>query len=84
MKGHRVETAMDARDTTWTYEVVASKTNRRVETAVRRGVLEVSEVTRTGAVVRTAPFMASQGRPSDVVGALHPGEYAIGVRVILP
>lgn len=51
---------MDAGDTTRTYEVVASRAGRRVETAVRRGVVEVSEVTRTGVVVRTARFMANR------------------------
>ncbi len=51
---------MDAGDTTRTYEVVASRAGRRVETAVRRGVVEVSEVTRGGGVVRTARFMATR------------------------
>nr|WP_237549203.1 hypothetical protein [Streptomyces sp. SID4950] len=43
-----------------TYEVVASRAGRRVETAVRRGVVEVSEVTRNGSVVRTARFLANR------------------------
>lgn len=60
MKGDRVEIVVDAGDTTRTYEVVASRAGRRVETAVRRGVVEVSEVTRTGVVVRTARFMANR------------------------
>nr|WP_202432556.1 hypothetical protein [Streptomyces sp. SID7804] len=60
VKGDRVEIVVDAGDTTRTYEVVASRAGRRVETAVRRGVVEVSEVTRTGAVVRTARFMATR------------------------
>ncbi|MEU9603851.1 hypothetical protein [Streptomyces sp. NPDC048057] len=60
MKGDRVEIVVDAGDSTRTYEVVASRAGRRVETAVRRGVVEVSEVTRTGAVVRTARFMATR------------------------
>ena len=60
MKGDRVEIVVDAGDTTRTYEVVASRAGRRVETAVRRGVVEVSEVTRTGSVVRTARFMATR------------------------
>ncbi|MEV3855686.1 hypothetical protein AB0J38_15350 [Streptomyces sp. NPDC050095] len=60
MKGDRVEIVVDAGDTTRTYEVVASRAGRRVETAVRRGVVEVSEVTRSGSVVRTARFMASR------------------------
>lgn len=60
MKGDCVEIVVDAGDTTRTYEVVASRAGRRVETAVRRGVVEVSEVTRTGAVVRMARFMANR------------------------
>ncbi|MGW5678817.1 hypothetical protein ACWEV4_27715 [Streptomyces sp. NPDC003860] len=60
MKGDRVEIVVDAGDSTRTYEVVASRAGRRVETAVRRGVVEVSEVTRTGAVVRTARFMSTR------------------------
>jgi hypothetical protein len=48
VKGDRVEIVVDAGDTTRTYEVVASRAGRRVETAVRRGVVEVSEVTRWG------------------------------------
>lgn len=60
MKGDRVEIVVDAGDTTKTYEVVATRAGRRVETAVRRGVVEVSEVTRNGSVVRTARFMANR------------------------
>lgn len=37
MKGDRVEIVVDAGDTTRTYEVVAGRAGRRVETAVRRG-----------------------------------------------
>jgi len=43
-----------------TYEVSATKAGRRVEIANRRGVVEVSEVTRSGTPVRTARFMASR------------------------
>jgi hypothetical protein len=60
MKGDRVEIVIDTGDATRTYEVAATKAGRRVETAVRRGVVEVTEVTRSGAVVRTARFMASR------------------------
>ncbi|HEY5833612.1 hypothetical protein [Streptomyces sp.] len=60
MKGDRVEIVVDAGDTTRTYEVVATRAGGRVETAVRRGVVEVSEVTRSGTVVRTARFMANR------------------------
>ncbi|MEO3846935.1 hypothetical protein ABGB09_04635 [Streptomyces sp. B8F3] len=60
MKGDRVEIVVDAGDTTRAYQVVASRAGRRVETSVRRGVVEVSEVTRSGSVVRTARFMATR------------------------
>jgi hypothetical protein len=55
-----VEIVVDAGDTTRTYEVIATRAGRRVETAVRRGVVEVSEVTRSGTVIRTARFMANR------------------------
>jgi hypothetical protein len=60
MKGDRVEIVIDSGDGTRTYEVAATRAGRRVEIANRRGVIEVSEVTRTGTVVRTARFMASR------------------------
>ena len=60
MKGDRVEIVVDVGDATRTYEVVATKAGRRVETAVRRGLVEVTELTRSGAAVRTARFMASR------------------------
>jgi hypothetical protein len=60
VKGDRVEIVVDAGDTTRTYEVVATRAGRRVESAVRSGVVEVSEVTRNGSVVRTARFMANR------------------------
>jgi hypothetical protein len=39
MKGDRVEIVIDTGDATRTYEVAATKAGRRVETAVRRGVV---------------------------------------------
>jgi accessory colonization factor AcfC len=45
---------------TRTFEVTATREGRRVEITNRRGVVEVSEVTRTGTPVRTARFMASR------------------------
>ena len=60
MKGDRVEIVIDSGDGTKTYEINATKAGRRVEVANRRGVIEVSEVTRTGTAVRTARFMASR------------------------
>jgi hypothetical protein len=60
VKGDRVEIVVDIGAGTRTYEVVATRAGRRVEIANRRGVVEVSEVTRTGTPVRTARFMASR------------------------
>jgi hypothetical protein len=60
MKGDRVEIMIDAGEGTRTYEVKATRAGRRVEIATRRGVVEVSEVTRSGTPVRTARFMASR------------------------
>ncbi|MCW2881354.1 MAG: hypothetical protein JWQ95_5454 [Sphaerisporangium sp.] len=60
MKGDRVEIVIDAGDAPRTYEVVATKAGRRVDIATRRGLVEVSEVTRSGTAVRTARFMASR------------------------
>jgi hypothetical protein len=60
MKGDLVEIVIEAGGTTKTYEVAATRAGRRVEVVNRRGVFEVSEVTRSGVVVRTARFMASR------------------------
>jgi hypothetical protein len=60
MKGDRVEVVVDVGDATRTYEIVATRAGRRVEVSNVRGVLEVSEVTRTGAVVRSGRFMAAR------------------------
>jgi hypothetical protein len=60
MKGDRVEVVIDSGDGTQTYEIKATKAGRRVDIANRRGIVEVSEVTRTGTPVRTARFMASR------------------------
>jgi hypothetical protein len=60
MKGDRVEIVIDAGEVTRTYDVIATRAGRRVEITTRRGVVEVSEVTRTGSPVRTARFMASR------------------------
>lgn len=60
MKGDRVEIVVDAGDVTKTYDVVATRAGRRVEVVNRRGLVEVSELTRGGTTVRTARFMASR------------------------
>ncbi len=60
MKGDRVEIVVDIGDGTKTYEIVASKAGRRVEVSNVRGTVEVSEMTRTGNVVRSGRFMATR------------------------
>ncbi|HTS99250.1 MAG TPA: hypothetical protein VMI33_21795 [Streptosporangiaceae bacterium] len=60
MKGDKVEIVVDAGDVTKTYEVAATRAGRRVEVVNRRGLVEVSELTRGGVPVRTARFMASR------------------------
>jgi hypothetical protein len=60
MKGDRVEIVVDAGDGSRTYEISARRAGRRVEVSIARGVVEVSEVTRTGTPVRTARFMSSR------------------------
>ncbi len=60
MKGDRVEIVVDAGSGAQTYEISATRVGRRVEVSTARGVVEVSEVTRTGQVVRTGRFMSSR------------------------
>jgi hypothetical protein len=61
VKGDRVEVVVElGGGETRTYDIVATKAGRRVETTTGRGVVEVTEVTRTGEVVRTARFMQSR------------------------
>jgi hypothetical protein len=75
VKGDWVEVVIDSGDgTTRTYEVAATRAGRRVEVSTGRGIVEVSEVTRTGTAVRTARFMASRvvalvEHPADTTGA---------------
>ena len=74
MKGDRVEVVIDAGDGVRTYEIEATKAGRRVEVATARGVVEVSEVTRTGTPVRTGRFMAAR-----VIALVeHPAEVVTG------
>jgi len=60
MKGDRVEIVVDTGDGTTAYEIVATRAGRRVEISTARGVVEVSEVTRTGQAVRTGRFMSAR------------------------
>ena len=75
MKGDRIEVVIDSGEGgTMTYELTATRAGRRVEIANLRGIIEVSEVTRTGTAVRTARLMASRvvalvEHPADTTGA---------------
>ncbi|MBF6196053.1 hypothetical protein [Nocardia implantans] len=60
MKGDRVEIVVDVGDGSRNYEIAATRAGRRVEVRIARGVVEVSEVTRSGTAVRTARFMAGR------------------------
>ena len=60
MKGDRVEVLVDTGDGVRAFEIEATKAGRRVEVSTVRGVVEVSETTRTGQPVRTGRFMATR------------------------
>jgi hypothetical protein len=61
MKGDRVEAVVDTgQGGTQTFEITATKAGRRVEITTARGVVEVSEVTRSGTPVRTGRFMSTR------------------------
>lgn len=60
MRGDRVEIVVDIGDGTRTFEITATKAGRRVEISNVRGTIEVSEVTRTGVILRSGRFMAAR------------------------
>jgi hypothetical protein len=60
VKGDRVEVLVDVGGAVQTFEVAATKAGRRVEITSGRGMVEVSEVTRSGQPVRSARFMQSR------------------------
>lgn len=60
MRGDRVEIVVDAGNEVRTYDIVASRNGRRVEIDTGRGIVTVTEVTRSGTPVRTARFMANR------------------------
>src|SRR2546422_11218193 len=73
VRGDRVEIVVDSGGSVRTYEIEATKAGRRVEvTTSRGGMIEVSEVTRSGAAVRTGRFLAARvialvEHPAEVV-----------------
>ena len=60
MRGDRVEIVVDAGNEVRIYDIVATRNGRRVEVSTSRGVVEVTEVTRSGTPVRTGRFMANR------------------------
>ena len=60
MKGDRVEVVVDSGAGVLTYEIEATRAGRRVEVSTSRGVIEVTEVTRSGTAVRSGRFMADR------------------------
>jgi len=60
MRGDRVEIVVDAGNEVRTYEIVATRNGRRVEVETGRGLVTVTEVTRSGNPVRMGRFMASR------------------------
>lgn len=60
MKGDRVEAVVDTGQGTQTFEIAATRAGRRIEVTTARGIVEVTEVTRSGTPVRTGRFMANR------------------------
>jgi hypothetical protein len=60
MKGDRVEAVVDTGQGVQAFEIVARKAGRRIEITTARGVVEVTEVTRSGTPIRAGRFMASR------------------------
>ena len=60
MIGDRIEIVVDTGQGVQTYSIAATKAGRRLEVTTSRGVVEVTEVTRTGRPVRMGRFMASR------------------------
>jgi hypothetical protein len=69
MRGDRVEIVVDAGDgTARTWEIVATRAGRKVEVTTARGLVTVTEVTRSGQPVRSGRFLA----PRVVAVVEHP------------
>ena len=60
MRGDRVEVTVDIGNGVKVFEVTATRAGRRVEVTTGRSLIEVSEVTRGGTVVRTAQFLSGR------------------------
>ena len=60
MKGDRVEAVVDTGQGVQTFDIVARKAGRRIEITTARGIVEVTEVTRSGTPIRAGRFMANR------------------------
>jgi hypothetical protein len=61
MRGDKVEVLIDTGNGgVRGFEIVATRSGRRVEVTTSRTMVEVAEVTRTGQPVRTARFLSSR------------------------
>jgi hypothetical protein len=60
MRGDKVEVLIDTGNGVRGFEVVATRSGRRVEVTTSRNMIEVAEVTRTGQPVRSARFLAAR------------------------
>lgn len=60
MRGDKVEVLIDTGNGVRGFEIVATRSGRRVEVTTSRNMIEVAEVTRTGQPVRSARFLASR------------------------
>jgi hypothetical protein len=77
MKGDRIEAVVDTGQGVQTFEIVATRAGRRIEVTTSRGVVEVTELTRSGTPVRTGRFMASR----LIALVEHPATEGEGARV---
>ncbi len=61
MRGDKVEVLVDTGNGgVRGFEIVATRSGRRVEVTTSRTMVEVAEVTRTGQPVRTARFLSAR------------------------
>jgi hypothetical protein len=60
MRGDKVEVLVDVGNGVRGFEVVATRSGRRVEVTTSRNMVEVAEVTRTGQPVRSARFLVAR------------------------
>jgi hypothetical protein len=60
MRGDKVEVLIDTGNGVRGFEIVATRSGRRVEVTTSRNMIEVAEVTRTGQPVRSARFLAAR------------------------